>query len=274
MQFVYELTITCNVTKITNTLAGPYCSLMKIEEEKAIYELYPVPHTTLSITTRDSTTNPLTGFEKHFATDTNHNAFSTKFKTGFESVNHKLHVENMLDVCAADIYTKNKHICNNIDSAVWIGSLWHTGFVNFLFDKNYCYYFKLVNKWIETIGKTYDPTVLSTLNGYLSNDSIYKGGFFTKDVVRLCEYCQHVFGVNKYEVSQHFVKCDISKFDIITPNQYVQDHNMTMIAAIYAELGEIEKAREYYEKSGRVSKLKSFEDYVEKNGTSILSSYF
>lgn len=270
-EFVYELTIRCNLTKLEKVIAGPWKIRDNAEEEMAMYARHSYLNTLLFITTK----------EKHLCDryeifkDERANPFNAKNdRIGNEKLaekKEKNYVSCALIACGAKMYTENNTIRPCVDL---INSLWHKGYINVLFDMQHCSYKDIVWGWIDHIGTKYDPEILNRLTGWNTGSGIYVNGFFTNDVVRLCEYCQQVFGVNKYETANLFHKRDVSVFNIDPPDSFGKEYNLTRVAAVYAENGEIEKAMEYYIKSNRKHKLQEFESYVEKHGTSVLSSYF
>lgn len=296
---LFELHIRCDTTGITSRLAGPNMA-DKIVEEKEMYERHLLPQTSLLIIERDIKLHPLNWLEEmKNAYDKQHNPFNAKFnqKTNtiildsndprdrlmlqFDSLeDEKGWVESSLNGASEKIYTNNTQIQ---PSPMMIGSLWHRGYVNILFDRTHCSYFSTVCDWIRQIGNTYNPTIISNLKGVCGDSSIYQGGFYTDDVKLLCKYCHEIFAVDLYEVAKLFITRDPQEFDIENKEINTRAHQLSRVAAIHAERGFVETAREYYQKSIKtlngknyqcnyIRKFENFEKYVENHGTSILSS--
>lgn len=284
MQPMYELTAKCNKTEITEIVEGPYYSLEKINEEKELYERYAPPNVTFTITNRGVVDYPLSFIEKICVDDTTHNPFDSTFKIP-DDVNEREssdYVGRSMIMCSQNVYNKGKDITPCIDL---MDSLWFTGFINVLFDGKHCDYMHKVWEWIATIGKTYDPNVLDSIKG-----SHYRGpytnGLYVRDVRRISKYCQQIFGVNKYEVAEQFITREVPKFEdihFLMNDAPVNANEMSHVAAIYAERGDIKMARKSYLKAltfsvetpwenNYLTKLERFDAYVEQHGTSVLSS--
>lgn len=287
MQPIYELTIKCTKTGLTNAIRGPYYSLAKINGEKEMFDRYPSKTATIEIIVRDVITDPLSKLERIGANDTKYNSFDIRSKkTKSETItlsgggltcefiykhHEKNYVKSTITHAAMHIYDENIKFGRHLEL---MDSLWFTGFLCTHFDQQHCDYFDLVLSWVNDIGRKYEPNIIAKLKSTERNAGIYVNGFYTTDVARLCEYCQQVFGVDKYETAKLFIKRDILAFGTKTSDVAQNEYNLTQVAAIYAENGNVEKAREYYKKSNRKHKLEEFESYVEKNGTSVLSSRF
>lgn len=304
---LFELYIRCDVTNVCSKLYGPYCFDI-ISEENEMYERHAVPKTTLLISQRNTKLHPLDWFEKICACDKQHNSFNTKFKPPqthtiipkdpndprdvpwlltFDSLaQEKDWIESGLDTASEKIYKNNTHIQ---PSPTMVESLWHRGYVNILFDRTHCSYFSTVRDWIRQIGNTYNPTVISNLKGVCGGSGLYRGEFFTNDVKHLCEYCHKIFAIDRYETAKLFTTKDPQDFDIPACGDETKistrAYRLTQVAAVYAERGCIDSAREYYQKAietlnGKdwqcnfIKQFKDFEKYVEQHGTSILSSHF
>lgn len=287
---VYELSVTCNKTNLKRTLCFPNHSKPKLEKDLEMYARHAPSNVTLLMSQRDIITRPLTHIEKNDINDTTPHCFDSNGYQGstnflaFKLSEEKTYVTDVFLMHGDRMFRENVNI---IPCVELVGSLWHKGFVNVLFDGTHCSYMHKVWSWIEDIGNVYNPEVLKTLTlAGIGSHSIYKNAFFTENVVRLCEYCQLVFGVDKYETSKLFAKRDIPEITL-DPKAYIpsQAQKLTHVAAIYAEHGNVRKAREYYKKSiailegencrcNYVRTFENFEAYVEKNGTSVLSSYF
>ena len=297
-----ELHIRCDVTKKTAKLVGPYISRDKIIEEKEMYQRHALLSTTLIILPRDVTTNPLNWIEKMNIDKKEHNPFDSKFKPTskvvipkdpndprdlpwlltFDSLKEeKSWVESCLDSVVQKIYKENPDILPN---ANLVGSFWHRGFVNVLFDRDHCSHMQTVRKWIDLIGNIYDPNIITNL-GVPAHDGLYVNNFFTDDVKRLCEYCHQIFGVDKYEVAKLFTTKNPDEFDINSKDIATRAYNLTQVAAVYAERSDVESARKYYQNAitvlqGKnwqcnfINKYEKFEKYVLEHGTSVLSSNF
>ena len=280
-----------------------------------MYQRHALPLTTLMILPRDATLNPLSWVEKMNTDKKEHNPFDSKFKpqttttiipkdfddpcdlpchiTFNSAREEKSFVESVIDVAAKSIFEKNPDILPNVNL---IGSLWHRGFVNVLFDRNHCSYIQTVREWINLIGNKFDPNIITNL-GVAGTTGIYVKKFYTDDVKRLCEYCHQMFGVDKYEVAKLFATRNPDEFDIVNGRKSTRAHNLSLVAAVYAERGNVESARKYYQDAitvlnGKnwpvseeqtavrfphwqcnfIDKLEKFETYVNKYGTSILSS--
>ena len=93
-----------------------------------------------------------------------------------------------------------------------------------------------------------------------------------------------MFGVDKFEVAKLFELKDPKSISLPKDNISKRAYNEKMIGTIYAEKGNIEKARKYYEQSIKtlegkswqcnfISRYNDFDKYVAENGTSILSSF-
>ena len=192
-------------------------------------------------------------------------------------------VNDIMDMVSNELY--KQCINNGTSEFKTIGSLCHRGFINVLFDKNQCSEFKKVQYWIDQICDSYDPIIISNLQFTSVSDGIYVGGFYTNHVKRLCEYCEIMFGVNKYEVAKCFAKINPESFLFDEPILYKRAYNIRKVAAIYAENDNYEEALKYYTLSVDLLngqnwqcnyqiKMDNFIDYVKKNGTPILSSNF
>jgi len=307
MAELWELHIVCSITKLSCKIAGPYRKKTLIEEEKRMYERHIDPSmATFSIVRRDIEKNPLTSLEDMFADKENHNPFNSEFKLPKSTTyipkipddprdvpwlivtdNSKKEVEWCIDKvseAAGSIYETNSDITKS--SCDMYGSLWHCGLVQHIFGPRFFPFCRgKNNNLIEQIGNKYDPKIISKIHSGYPEEGIYVSGFGTEDVKKLCEYISLMFGVNKFEVAKLFELRDPA--DIHLPDNDVSclAYNQTLIAAIFAEKGDIESAREYYKKSVDTlegknwqsnfkRKLEQFEKYVSNNGTSVLSSNF
>jgi len=302
---LYELFIKCPKTGLATKIAGPYYKKQLIEEEKVMYEKhYPPSFATFVIVKRDPILNPLLFNEKMGADEEKHNPFNSDFIpkitktvipkdpddprdlpwviTVHSDEKEKGWVEDRVSDASVAIYKQHPNIITPCHSLY--GTLWHYGFVRHLIDFHTCSYKQKVFKWIEEIGNHYVPTKITGLRGGSWTDGIYVGGFFTCDVKNLSEYCERMFGIDKFEIAKLFELRDPTKI-IIPEDTSKKASTETLIAGIYAEMGDIESARRYYSQSvetleGKrwqsnfVDKFAKFEKYVAANETSILSSHF
>jgi hypothetical protein len=166
-----------------------------------------------------------------------------------------------------------------------VGSLCHRGFVNTLFDREHCSDIDWIRRCTEQIGNAFDPVIISKLKHTSEGGHIYVGGFYTDQVKRFCEYCEIMFGVNKYEVAKYFAKTDPKTIDINCDSLSTKTYNMSIVAAIHAENGDYDQALKYYQMATALLEgktwqpnyqrsLDKFLKYFKKNGTTILSSNF
>jgi tetratricopeptide (TPR) repeat protein len=196
------------------------------------------------------------------------------------------YVKSDLNSIADSMYSLS---CENNDNKYKVyGSYAHRGFVNSLFKYQNCSFMDCVRGWITTIGDKFDPDKIGSLRFFGYDDSIYKGHFYEKYAVILCEYCEKMFDISKYEVSKYFEKKDpqffLDKLDS-NDNPYLECRYFSKIAYVYAELGNYEKAIEYFtkyvgtmstekiKKSGYIRDIniiEQFNNYCEENGTSML----
>lgn len=79
------------------------------------------------------------------------------------------------------------------------GSLAHRGLINKIFDYYYNSYIEFHKKWIELIGDHFDPEKLSNLKSF-HKDSTYEQGFSTREVEYLCDYCEIMFGIDRFRM--------------------------------------------------------------------------
>ena len=300
----FELWLICTKIGKETKIVGPYGNRTLIEEENTMYGRHLLPLTSLSIKTRNIELHPMVWHEKICFDEKKHNPFNSDFKSPAKTIiipkdptdardlpwklildssqEEKDWVESRLDIASASIYENNLDIKLTFDL---VSSLWWRGYVNVLFDYNHCSYKNIVWEWMGLIGTTFDPMVITNLKGAYRDSGIYVNGFFTNDVIRLCEYCHQLFGKNKFEVARLFTKRNVTDFNLQGPDLVSRAYNLTRVATIYAEDGNIESARKYYQESIRilegkdwqcnyVDKYNKFEEYVKIHGTSILSSHF
>ena len=300
----FELWLICTKTGKETKIVGPYKNRTLIEEEETMYGRHLLPLTSLSIRTRNIKLHPMKSHEKISFDTKKHNPFNSDFKPPTKTIiipkdptdardlpwklilnssqEEKDWVESIRNIASISCYKNNLDIKLTSDL---VGSLWWRGYVNALFDYNHCSYKNIVWQWMGLIGNNFDPVVITNLKGADIGSGIYVNGFFTDDVTRLCEYCHKLFGKDKYEVATLFIKRNLTDFNCQEPDIVNRAYNLTQVAAIYAEDGNIESARKYYQESicllegkdwqcNYIDTYNKFEEYVKLHGTSILSSYF
>ena len=100
---------------------------------------------------------------------------------------------------------------NNASTPIF-GSCAHRGFVNKIFGMDYLPTNKTVYGWINEIGTKFDPVVIKSLCGgqysckcgqVSDSRSPYANFLCSHDVRNLCEYCEVMFQVNKFEVAKY-----------------------------------------------------------------------
>ena len=104
-------------------------------------------------------------------------------------------------------------------------------------------------------------------------------------LLQMCNVCEIMFGVNRYDVSKLFIKRSPEYFLERGGNKTDRAFNTRHAAAIYAENGNHVKALEYYKLAVSILEGKSWQynyqqrldeyiKYYDEYGTSILSSNF
>lgn len=190
-------------------------------------------------------------------------------------------VNNELDFIGNRFY----QLCldNHTEHYKIYGSLSHRGMIIKIFDYQHNSRMDLHRYWIELIGECFDPDKLSMLKS-TDDESIYQQGFYTSEAKKICEYCETMFGIDKYKVASYLSKRDPSFFDGTKPD-FNGSYDLAHIAAIHAENGDYDQALHYYQlaidhtsnphtKTTYGEKLKQFQKYYEAHGTTILSSFF
>ena len=104
-----------------------------------------------------------------------------------------------------------EHICLDLynnslqyEDKPWkiFGSFTHRGYVNQLggnHSPRYEFY-----SYTQTIGSTYDPEKIKLIHDQYSDYGVFKNGLFDKYVRLLCQYCEDMFGISKYDVIKEF----------------------------------------------------------------------
>lgn len=191
-------------------------------------------------------------------------------------------------------------------SSKWIApkydSCIHEGLINEIFDRDHCSYVKEVYDWCKTMGDHYDLLTLRKLKAlsqskitFGDNESIYQIGFYTSTIKEICEYCEIMFVVDKFDVAKCFEKQSIKHFheleekaiERLDKNSYDYDDEVLQnnrfykkrIACVYAEMNDYDTALKLLEECETMcndSHYKGEKDklmkYVKNSGTSILSS--
>ena len=176
---------------------------------------------------------------------------------------------------------------SNKEQSKIIGSMPHIGFVNKIFDYHHNSKMEIIRVWIEIIHQEKNLKTaiekLTLMNIDHRRELIYKGRFFTDDVKNICKYCEIMFGISRFEVATFFEKHNpdeilslLNEDKPSSKNKYI----IMRVGAIYAELGNYEKAKEFYQRGLEMRKdnnnwpsyVDEFEEHYKKYGTSILSS--
>lgn len=113
----------------------------------------------------------------------------------------------------------------------------------------------------------------------VTRNSIYKARFYTIHVQKICEYCEEIFGANRFVVASYFEKVDpeVLMKNIKSENR---GYRLILLSCIHAELGDYPNAVRTYEEAleamegphGWGSGLQKLKDYYVKYGTTVLSS--
>lgn len=163
-----------------------------------------------------------------------------------------------------------------------VGSICHDGFVNHLFDHYHRGHMPAIRSWIETIGQQYDPSKLKTIHLPRFDDyvGVYAQNLYCCDVIKLCEYCEIMFGVSKYDVAPMFEResldaviqsCKTDKQDELSPSALYR------LARICAENDDYQGALLYCQRynaiaahPGLATDAQSLIKYHQENGTTRL----
>jgi len=244
------------------------------------------------------------------------NAFNSKFKKGESEtiiipklpdirwdvtwklrLNHiseeEKYVKDLFDSFCDHLYKISQNDSNKHKNQHKIyGSCCHRGFINSLFDYHHQSGMSSIRKYVEIIGDCVDNVLeniskLSALKkSQYGGDTIYKNGFYTSYVEKMCEYCEIMFGMSRYEIAKHFEKEDPESFirkAETSEKDYEKRYLMFCVGAIYAENGEYERALSTLREANKMirdehgiftSEIEDLIRYYETNGTSILSSKF
>lgn len=205
-------------------------------------------------------------------------------------------VENFLVEISIIIYIWDKESilvkkpCNNI-----FGSLWHLGLINYLVSDISTQKGNKIKQNFKLLGDKFDPNIFKRLEG--SPGEIYLN-FNSGHVEILCDYCEKLFGVNRFEVARLFDVVDVSvAINRLNSNPTDTDRPFIeeRIASIYAEMDDIPNAKKYYNKASvsymklciqapntsinvgqplmnkhLANKCVLFQEYLDLNGTSVL----
>jgi hypothetical protein len=143
------------------------------------------------------------------------------------------------------------------------------------------------NRWIDIIGFQFDPKSIKKLYGSDCSDlSLYINGFYTNEVRNICDYCQRMFKISRYEIATYFEKREPIYFLQMADKEqdWLKKRNLLRkVGMIYAENNDMDKAMNYFietdEMTTKNDKRNSWPKfaselkvYVEKNKTSILFS--
>ena len=177
------------------------------------------------------------------------------------------YLKKVMQRTARKIYRDNSDYCiNPSDFQNAFGSLWHRGFIFDLFEPESLTEVTQIEKWIDEIGRQYDPLKIKNLVSDQDFKSIYTKGFSPYDVYAICKYCFTMFHVNMDDVAVLFELKNLGTIKTEYTNTD-DDHAATLIAInarIYAEKNNIVEAKKYFLTAIELaSSLKLKDDFFE-----------
>lgn len=215
-----------------------------------------------------------------------------------ESVNTDNSAADMLELVSVSLYQQSLKLDTTKDYCKIYDSICHRGLINTVFDYTNTSWMSKVRSDIEILGSNTDLDLdkIRVLNdNVFVYDSIRSTSFLTKTIYKnghtpwyvrgISDYCQTMFGINRYNVAKLFEKNDpIIFIDYASSisSDVVKHHCMFMAGCIHAELDNYEEALTMFEEANSlfsndyiadfITEVENFKEYYEKHGTSILSS--
>jgi len=205
---------------------------------------------------------------------------------------------DLLEQVSVSLYQQSLKSDTIKDYCKIYGSLCHRGFINTVFDYENTSLMLNVRSDIETLG--FDTTAImdkiralaekivvcdSVLPTSFLTKTIYKNGHAPWYVKGICDYCQTMFDINRYDVAKLFEKDDPNifiEYASTISNNIVKHHCMFMAGRIHAELNNYDDALTMFEEANSlfsneyiadfITEVEGFKEYYKKHGTSILSS--